>query len=201
MTDSSAQAPPTTSAAVLDDEAEWRVYDAARSAVTEQIDRQWSQIQFFILLNASVVAGGIALLQFLTSRTVAFLVILVFAGGFGLSMAAMQVMRENKRYYRTCVAKKTLCEARLGLTAAFPGYESYQVATRSWGALATTTKVSDILRDPDAYTRPHLRKGSVSGWVEWTLLGFVVFDLMVVMAVANAMTACWTSWIPCTPIP
>lgn len=194
---STPSAPPAAPPA----EREWQLYEAAREAVSEQIARQWSHVQFFVLLNASVVGGGIALLQLLTSQTVASLVILVFAGGFGLSLAAMRVMRENKRYYRILVAKKTLIEHRLGLTEPFPGYERFQVASRAWGALATQDKVRDILADPDGYSEPRLRRGSVSGWIGWTLLGFALFDILVAMAIANAMSGCAAPFVPCTPIP
>lgn len=113
---------------------------------------------------------------------------------------ALRVVRENKRYYRICVAKKTLFEAQLGLTTPFPGYESFQVASRSWGALATQEKVKEILENPDGYAGRQLRGGSVSGAVEWTLLGFVLFNLVVALSIANALAACPIG-IPCAPIP
>lgn len=182
------------------DENEWRLYEAAREAVTEQIDRQWNHAQFFLLLNASVVGGGIALLQSLGSRSVALLLLLLFAGGFGLSLAAIRVLRQNKRYYHVLVTKKTLFEERLGLTGSFPGYEAFDVATRAWGALATRRKIADILRDPDAYSQGEVRRGSVSGWMEWTMLGFAAFDAGAAGVIALALMGCPLSWVPCTPI-
>jgi hypothetical protein len=118
-----------------------------------------------------------------------------------LSLAAVQVTREAKRYYRRLVAKKTMLETRLGLADAIPGFERFDVATYSSGAIATQAKVAGILADPDAYVKPTIRRGSLAGWAQWTLVGFSGFHVLLALVIGNALGGCWVPLLPCDPIP
>ena len=175
-------------------------YRLASEELRLQVDRTWQLTQFFILLNGSVAAGALALLQF-ASRSAAFLLLCIAAGGFGLSLAALQVTREAKRYYRRLVAKKTMLEKRLGLADPIPGFEQFDAATYSSGAVATQKKVATILADPDAYVEPRIRRGSLTGWAQWTLLGFSGFHVLLALVIGNALGGCWVPLLPCGPVP
>jgi hypothetical protein len=125
--------------------------------------------------------------------------VLALAGGAGLSVAGIFVVRKGKLYYRTLVAKKTLLEERLGLLRSFPGYESSQVGVYSLGALATRRKVESILANPDAYADSRVKPWSLTEWAIWTLVGFAVFDIVATVAIGNSLAAC--AWpLPCTPL-
>lgn len=111
------------------------------------------------------------------------------------------MIHEGKRYYRTLVAKKTLLEERLGLTQTIPGFETVDLAVYSAGALATRSKVEAILEDPDGYTRPRLRGGSLADWARWVMVGFAAFDLFGAAVLANRLAQCRLTWLHCTPLP
>lgn len=184
----------------LEREEAWRLYELGVRLVEAQIDRQWSMTQAFVLLNASVIGGAIALLEFSSSRLMALLVVFAFLAGIGLSFAALSVLRQNKRYYRTLVAKKTLLEERLGFTGPVPGHESMGVATWSMGAVATRNKVRRILRDPDAYRNGAIRRGSLTDWAGWTFVGFALFDAIGIVLIGNTLWGCGLTGLPCTPL-
>lgn len=161
-----------------------RVHGLLVEAVERQVERQWQQTQFFILLNASVLAGAFALLQLPTSVPLTLLTILVLAGGVGLAAAGLGVMRENKRYYRVLVAKKTLVEEALGLTKALPGREMVDLAVPAVGARAVQSKLTAILADPDGYAKGDIRSDSATGWARRALVGFIGLHVAAGVAVA-----------------
>lgn len=169
----------------------WRLYEHALALVDRHIDRQWSLTQFFILLNASVIGGAIALLQMGKEPVARGLVVLAFLGGCGLSVAGIRAMSQAKKYYRTMMVKKTLLERELGLLKPFFGAEATQAGIRSLGGVATRKKVDEMLRDVDGYVRPRVRRGSITDWSRWTLAGFLVFDLAAAIAVSVDLIARW----------
>lgn len=173
-------------------------YDRLLAELRHQIDRQWDHVKFFILLNASGVAGALTLLQAGDGILPRALALLVFAGGIGLAVAGTRVLSKNKVYYRTLVAKKVLMEHSLGLTRPFPRHEESRVATLAVGALATRDKIEEIVRDPDAYVSPRLKRGSLSDWAWWTLTGFALIDLAGLLLLANALASCLVAAL-CSP--
>ena len=178
-------------------ERDLHIYDRLLEAVDQQVERSRSDLQFFLVLNASIVAGGLATLQFVDKPQVALLALIAFAGGFGLVIAALHVSRNNKKYYRVLVAKRVLMERKLGLTDDLPGYETSNVAIMAVSAVATKTKIREILADPDEYTEPHIRAGSNSDWGQWTLRGFGVFHLLAALILSNAAAGCVLPAVPC----
>lgn len=168
----------------LSDDRLWFLYEKSLEMMHQAVERQWSTTQFFIFLNASVVGGAIALLQAGDSPFARLLSLLAFLGGLGLSVAGIFAMRESKKYYRTIVAKKTLIEERLGLTAPLTGREGQDLAILALGPLAGRKKVAEILADVDAYPRRPIRFGSATSWGWLTLAGLGAFDLFGAAGVA-----------------
>lgn len=175
---------------------EWWLYEQSLRMMEAQVDRQWAQTQFFILLSASAIGGAITLLQLNAGRAVAFLVMWIFSGAAIFAYAGMKEIANSKRYYRALVAKKTMLEARLGLTSSMPGFEGKQLGPYMLGALATMKKQDEILADVDAYASPKIRWGSSAGWAWTTLAAMAAFDVMAVAWVANALTGCPLA-VPC----
>lgn len=147
--------------------------------VERQIDRQWSTSQFFVMVNATLLGVGFVLVELGASSITHLLRGVVGLAGLGLAVAGIAVLRENKRLYRTLVAKKTLLEHELGFAWPIAGFESHDLATHSLGAAMGQRKVAAILKDPTAHARAGLRIGSASDWARWTLFAFAIVHVAV----------------------
>ncbi|MEA3200599.1 MAG: hypothetical protein QOE90_2027 [Thermoplasmata archaeon] len=180
-----------------DPESHWRLYEPSVGLVEAQVDRQGSTNQFFVLLNASVLAAAVTLLQVADSAIVDGLLIAVLVGGAGLAGVGLRVLKANKGYYRALVAKKTMIEASLGLAGPIPGFESVALGAFSLGPVATQKKVARILADPDKYANDDIRRWSATDWARWVLLGLLVLDLAGAALVTHHLVACVAPGIPC----
>lgn len=176
----------------------WELHGRMLEELRLQVDRQWDLTKFFILLNGSAVAGAIALFEAGPSGAASLLMGLVFLGGVALGLAALAVMRQSKRYYRTLVAKKTLLEARLGLARPLPCYEDDPVANLAVGALATRAKIAEVMTDPARYASARIRVGSATGWAGGVLLGFVLLDAFGAAMAFHLAAGCPLAWVPCS---
>lgn len=146
--------------------------------IRSQVDRGWTHTQFFILLNAGI-AG--AVLAFFAEGASSLLAALILLGGVAVGTAGIFVLRENKRYYRTLAIKRAALEKTLGLLKPIPG-TSHPLLVFAISPTKDVNALNRMLDDPENYIRRNLRKGSVSGWAQWTLLALVIFDFVGALA-------------------
>lgn len=161
-------------------EREWRFYELLAEETRQQVDRGWSHIQFFVLLNATILGGAITLAA---TDAHAAVIAMVLLGGALIALAGVAVLHQDKKYYRTLSARRTACEEGLGLARPIAPAPNGAVI----GSLSPTMDVEKkgrVLRDPASYIASGLRLGSVTGWGRSVLLLFAAFDVAGAVGVA-----------------
>lgn len=156
----------------------WRFYELTLDEVRSQVEGGWAHTQFFIVLNAGIIGAILALLGSGGARSVA---VVALIGGAVLCLAGALVLRENKRYYRRLALKRAALERHLGLDRNIPG-TTHPALIYALTPTADAPKIERMLRDPDSYAEPKLRRGSVSDWARWTLAVMGVFDVVTALA-------------------
>lgn len=164
-------------------------YRESLADMRAQIERTWDITKFFVLLNLTIIGGGMALLQLAVAPLARWLSAVAFLGGVGFAVVGIFALREAKRYYRVCVAKKTLYEEQLGMVRPFPGGAPSDVGVYALGALATVDKIEGILSDVDGYVNRRLRWGSLAGRGTVSLVAIGIFDALA------ALVAAWVAAI------
>lgn len=159
-------------------EREWWLYELTLREVGAQVDRGWKHAQFFIVLNAGIVAAVLAFLGTAAPRSFASVVLM---GGVLLCLAGVLVLRENKRYYRVLAIKRAALERALGLDRNIRG-TAHPLAIYALSPTADPEKLERMVSDPERYVKPKLRRGSVSDWARWSLIVIATFDVVTALA-------------------
>lgn len=135
-----------------------------------QVQLNWDKTKFFLLLDASLITAGAALVRVQASPLAAALGALTFFAGALIALVGYVSLGEGKVYHRQAVAKCVLVGEKVGLTEPFndrPG-QTLQLVSGM-----TMVKAREILSAPDKYVTPKLRKSGVSGWVR---VAFIVLS-------------------------
>jgi hypothetical protein len=147
------------------------LYKMALEEDRYQIQLNWDKTKFFMLLDASLIAAGAALVRIHDFPLAAALGALTFFAGALIALVGYVSLGEGKVYHRHAVAKCVLIGDKLGMTEPFSELPAQTLHLVSG---MTLSKAREVLAAPDRYVTPKLRKSGVSGWVR---VAFVVLSL------------------------
>jgi hypothetical protein len=160
-----------------------KLLDLYKIAVDEyrfEVRLGWDRTTYFLILNSAILSVATGLLKLDDPAVVYLFIAFLFGFGVATSIAGVRSIAKNHEYYRRTIVKKTAIEEHLGLNGSLPGmHPSFNLA------IGTTSGQNDrvnILSEPENWvSRPH-RKGAISSFFRWVLVGMAVVHAIGVIA-------------------
>lgn len=177
----------------------WEIYRDAGAAVEKQVDRTWSLSQFFLTLDATVLAAAFALLQWRSTPIALVVIALLLVAGAGIAFIGLRMLQQNKRYYRALSYKRFLIADELGLAERLTRNSDSIYAVPIVGVNMTTRKLEEMRLGRDEYVDDEMRPGSQTDWMRWIFRGFIAVDVVSAVLLVALAISCGLGGFACLP--